>query len=898
MTASTDTYLSLSKLGQESVLYSSKPIKTEAFDVRATVENVVSVTSGSDETWMGLVFSFFEFSQATQYMAFVFETGLNNTRCRLIWRNNGLGAGRDDFVTLATGTLSFSATVNTKYTVRVVKRGRRIQCWVTPMTNATFYTPVIDYTWARSDVASAGGYTDEAPADGLCKVGVLGWIRPHGFRIHAVDAESTVLVASDATGFGNMPSSGYVKIDDEVIQYGARTPGSPSVVAMDAQHSFGKSGIEYWLQSNETWEGKPLGYWYDVDPFWCSGAPPGLPPKPPTGWVESPHQSKFAHTWPSSGSSLDYWEDGNTDDGDGRWYHFKTWLAVKMANPQSPSGYQDVRGYGAVFKGGSNPTMHWLIDNCSDITVADPSSGQHGRETHLGVVGSTIDGVPYHGLHCAYSGHGTQYDGVWQAPYFVDGAETAHIGPCLYGTDVAPMTRGTQGTVASGHSEGYVYVWTDDQIRLYEFEYYDFEDDFSTERALRRICTLAGVPSQRVAFDHLFNKSYSLTGTGDNTWAGQTYVYTASPGDLAHLLDIDLSFKATVGGWLGSTPAGVAVLLRSSSTTWASSRTAMVGISSIDASTIRVAASYWENGVQQSGWYSIQPTELFASPFDVRIVATGSFYTVYINGATVASFHLATAADTHDSTQCNIGFAARGTGKTVLIENACAPDLFEWRDALYISNNEDALAAAGRAIADRPIYHYAKQISGALEAIKFTTVPYRAAVPGDSSYVENNVTHYPFTNTVLSDAENPDDTSVATFVRVDADNAIIERVYAARLTDAGLIYQAASYPYASRTVAVATIDRVLRRALETTTGRDLSAPAHFALEIEDQFEVVYNLPDGSSEGMTLVVNSLGYTLGLAEASMELSARLMDSTYGYISQPDALPSRPTPTICES
>jgi len=478
--------------------------------------------------------------------------------------------------------------------------------------------------------------------------------------------------------------------------------------------------------------------------------------------------------------------------------------------------------FAVIFPQGGYPYGAWLIQD----TVVDP-----------------LDGAKSDLRTDILTGHGGQpYTYIW------GGADTPTclIAPCLYGG-----ARGANGTTAKQHTDNsLVYQFANDQLRVYDFWYSDFETDYNTEILLKRICGMGGVLSTQ--FDSEVSNAGPISKTGGaGAFASPTWLTRVLGGNFSSK-NFDISFTTEVPG----NNERAVICFRANTT------------GDIDASGPWLAQLenssgsyflYFTKGTGASWSESRRVYWLISgSTVNWRVVAQDDFVTVYLNGMTVAVFHY---TDWGALTNFYIGVSAYNG--TIAFTDIRIPELYEWRDAFQIDNDAAASAAIGDAIGDR----YIQFLSRSGTALKFSTFDNRSNLGT-------------FTDTIQQDDDNDQDTEIFTAIRVYCDQ-IIEMIDDTLARTHGFILRTLRMPKADVAQSAAMVTRLFRSMQETIAGRSQRLAANLAFEPEDKFTANYlvsGIGDYREKMQQLFGSSLiGYYVG-GEASDV--AALDYSPYGF------------------
>lgn len=466
--------------------------------------------------------------------------------------------------------------------------------------------------------------------------------------------------------------------------------------------------------------------------------------------------------------------------------------------------------YGIVFPTGGEPGAAWLI---TDFV------GNYGGKTFL-----TTDGDSGH-ANTNGQANGAPNWHIFSAPNV-----TCQITPALRG-----CTRGANGTQAVRHPDNsLVFQFPDDQVRIDQFQIYDNAIDYSHESLLRRISAMAGILS--CAFDtREFSSTYVIS--APSTWSALT-LKDWTGADFTGFYDYELSFD--VGAL--SNGMGVGVMWRGNYCAFISYATG-TGYSAGFSFGLPDAGS----SLNHSHVLPIQPTVGVA--LHLRFVVVSAIAAIYINGMLVGNF--AQQFPLTDSGTIKLV----GIGSSVNISNLHVPDLLSWREWAIINSGEDGKDNLDRIIGDRPIYMVSQTGAG----LKFSSFDRRASLGT-------------FGDTIYSDDQTPDDSEVATFYRVEAED-IIEKVDSTLAAEHGLLHRHLAMQEATTPEAAVMMDRLIRRSQEVVGGRSQTMPANLAFEIEDEFTADF---DASGTGLTinqsLIANDLHYVLSLAIFEMTVGAR--------------------------
>jgi len=198
----------------DGIAFSTSPNETEDFDISAKVSFRGTVTAESSS--VGLIGLGVD---NKNFLVFRITKGTTNNllfqRCR-------------DGIYTSIAIASATVSVNVNYRMRFVHTGGKFRCYLT--TDATtlmnWGLPKITQDWVDSTLPGGQSLQLICPSDnGKGKVGVFARIAPLNFYSYGLDKMSNTIalrVYGDSR-WSEVPSSGYVQIEDEEIYYGAKT---------------------------------------------------------------------------------------------------------------------------------------------------------------------------------------------------------------------------------------------------------------------------------------------------------------------------------------------------------------------------------------------------------------------------------------------------------------------------------------------------------------------------------------------------------------------------------------------------------------------------------------------------------------------------------------------------
>lgn len=209
--------LSFSKWDNEGILFSTNPYETSDFDLRGLFQdNASSSPTLHNRIGFGLLGLAVDKDNYVVLKVFRYSGVAGNiVLCK---KRGGL------YTTLATAT-DATITVNTDYWVRLVHHGGHFSAYVG--TTQNWGTPALTYQWGQSDPpcpnASGKGY-----------VGAWALVSPYTFRIFGMSDDQTCLAlrSSNDGDWADFPSTGLVKVDDEIMEVTSKSPGT-ALIATD-----------------------------------------------------------------------------------------------------------------------------------------------------------------------------------------------------------------------------------------------------------------------------------------------------------------------------------------------------------------------------------------------------------------------------------------------------------------------------------------------------------------------------------------------------------------------------------------------------------------------------------------------------------------------------------------
>lgn len=506
----------------------------------------------------------------------------------------------------------------------------------------------------------------------------------------------------------------------------------------------------------------------------------------------------------------------------------------------------ELAGYAMVVVSGVGNTKSWQIH-----TNENPYDSDSGKITP---VYCGRDGHEYELWENWGAGEGStpeEYFGRGHPCYYLDLAdgiaEKALESSTDYITEVRVVpglrvSRGTTGRKIVPHADGSIcQYYTDDSIRLYTFEAYDFQHDWNTEDLIRKVVTATGVLN--VEFGSLYEPAGYTTVIGP----GGSSATISDTG--MEMRDFDVSFTTT-------DPGGVVKKM-------------LVFNAKSDLSEYRFLRFYNSKislGNVVGGVTTI--VQEVAAPAStgnalyLRVIANAGFVTVYVNGSIAANFYDNTLQEAEATWAHKLGFGVLGSG-AVVISEVRIPELFEWRDAIWVDNDADGASALQNIIGDR----YIRYLSRGGEAIKFSAFDDRETVDT-------------YADAIYNDDAAPEEAQAVSYIRVYA--AEIIEAYDTELIDRyGFIFKALQMPRASNTQAKKMIDRTFRMAKQNAIRRSLSMPPDLRIEPEDRLDVSYDAAgslaqaeglDGTDASEPLIANDVSFEFSPANFVMTIGAR--------------------------
>ena len=421
-------------------------------------------------------------------------------------------------------------------------------------------------------------------------------------------------------------------------------------------------------------------------------------------------------------------------------------------------------------------------------------------------------------------GNGFPYDLIDATPGGL-GSTNVQVTPCLQ------VSRGVLGQTIVAHDDtSLVYYYTDDTVVLKNFQAYDYEPDYTTEDLIQRICAAAGVVNTE--FGDVYNASLATT-TG-----AAAYLSGVNQGDFD--LEVDM-------------PGSQSVYFCSSGST---------GIPTtgfrLDVSTTALTLNRFVSGSAAVVQAAPLAQPVTSGSAHLRLTVNAGWISASINGASALRVFDNTFIAQTDN---YLAFQAIGANQT--LTNLRIPELFEWRDAIYVDNDSDAMTGLGSTtIGDRYILYLSR--SG--ESLRFSAFDVKSFLGA-------------YSNTLYSEVLAPDESNIVTYLRVNAEQ-IMEQTDPVLARRYGLMFKSMQMTKSSAALVGQMIGRIFRQVRESLERRQISMAADLQFEPEDYLTINYTTAgtgltvegiDGTATP-SVVVNDVQYQFLPAQFEMTIGTR--------------------------
>lgn len=362
---------------------------------------------------------------------------------------------------------------------------------------------------------------------------------------------------------------------------------------------------------------------------------------------------------------------------------------------------------------------------------------------------------------------------------------------------------------------------------------YDLNPHRTMEGLLKEFGYKAGIDSFNFS-DLYTNASMSLTGASAGNWG----TGTALTGIDQANLDLEFDCPALSDG------QRVGVSFRSSTGTWAPTDGYTLWL---DNTSGNYTATLAKNALSVVSTYPIYHAISGATHW--RLVVTGDFFSLYLNGALINTFH-----DTSNPSETSNKVVLNCYGANKTLTDVRIPELYNRVENVLVDIDRDGMSAFSTIIRDQSIPYFCGN-DGALRASRFLSRE-NAGTYGNQIFVEQ-----------LS----PTDFEAVSHVRVYSED-IIELIDTDLAAEHGFLTRVLQMPTLSTAEAMDEAERYLVRAGEAFDRRRIEMTGQLKPEVEDTIAVSYTTPSGLSVSETIIVSDQTLSYSNGELSVEVGGR--------------------------